>query len=987
MEQNQQLLVGNFNVFPPLVTSLDLDERKSYPVKFRISDIRDIRKRAGSNSPVTWSIPSTNKNDIFFGGVYDIGADYTIFNPNKKVPCKHIIDEEEVLFGFLQLKEVTTNAKGDTIYHVAVYDQVASMYRNIGEKKVNEIDFSDLNHSLNYASLVASWAGNWDDVGYFYAFMWDEMIDGVRRIEKFKPAIYEKMILDRIIRQSHPDYPTKEFTWSGTFKDYERFERDVLPYSGDIPKISDELAASKSMFVGLDSVGGLIIMDMTDPPTSGGMFDYLTSLEIQFNDEVSEPYDDTYNLFDVGIFTAPVDGVYKFDCDLKLHTKVDYTITHNSEATSELKISAYGILEIRNLSGDLINPIMFDIYGYHKPYELISTPGDNVHTTLDEPGAYSVKLDYEIFAGTYFDWTVVEPVRIQGEFLGEEESGSIFMKAGWTARLKVKQKLQGHRFIGESDQNEDLELDRVRTYLQHGSNFRSQKIKSGFVANQEIEINQMIDPNLRQKDILEDIIARYNLHIFTNPIDENDIVLEFRDTFVETGPVVDWTKKRENKLKQKIVMIGELQNDEFLFTYQKASDPINEAYSKLVNGDIYGQYKFKFLNEFVKGVQTISSPFEATPFIRQVLELRNESGAVTNYSTAIVPAINAVAPKTKTRVLYAKKNLLTDDVSENQDGTQIVKWKLETKDSLTGLKTIIEITGYPYAGHLDHPINPTFDLNFGTQEVLMTTMQISWMPPNDNNFQTYWRNTMQQLARGQMLIDEFYLTPNEVANIRRNPNTKVFIENQYYYINQILFEGNQNLTKLAQAELITVEGKVKVPTNLVGYGGTSNDSGIEILRPPGTGSGTTMGTGMSPTNNGGKYIENVQVRGVNNNVGSYGKNITITGKNNVVSPGSKNVIIENSDGVVVEGSNVTVKNTSNIIVTKSNISIDGNTIIYEGNTDIIFNKIDGGRNSLRSKNSRFKINKIDGGKDEVLSTFNDSSVNKIETKIGQTKII
>lgn len=995
MEQRQQLFVGNFDAYPPLITSLDLNENRSHSIKFRIADIRDIRKRAGSNSPSTWRIPGTPKNNVFFGGVYDIGADFEIFNPNKKVSCKHIIDDEEVIFGYLQLKEVQPNPKGGIVYIVAVFDQVASMYREIKDRRVSAIDFSDLNHTLNLSSLQDSWSGSWDEEGFFYPYMFDEQTNGVRRIEKFQPAIYEKLILDRIIKQSHPDYPSKEFTWSGTFKDFEKFEREVIPYSGDRPVISETEAASKAMWVGLNNGDpiGYNLFDWNPAPPSGIHPAFWTASPLIFDDETTLPYSDSNSLFASNIFTAPVDGIYKFGCDLILNTIVNYTIDKlvgATEASSEMRFSAIGGLEIRDYSGSLVNPVSFENYGVNRPYEIYCTPGNNVHSTLDAPSIYNVRLDYEIFHGSWVDFTDwADPPRIKGDFEGNEESGGIFMKAGWTAQLNVRQQMQGHRFIGETATNPDVIIDRIQTQLRNGSNFRSYKLKSAYVANQTVIMNDMIDANLKQKDIFDDIISRYNLYVYTNPLDENDIVFDFRDDFYASGPIVDWSKKRDNNNKEVIKMIGELQNAEFLFSYKKASDPINKAYSDLTYEDIYGQFRFFFSNDFVKGEKKISTPFEPTPFVRQVLEIKNDAGTVTNYSTAVVPAINVTTPKTKTRVLYARQGLLTDDVSINQEG-EVVKWFLETKNAITGLKELIEITGYPYAGHYDHPINATFSLNFGNPESVMCEMPTSptgWEPPANTLFQVYWRNTMQQLARGQMLKDDFYLTPNDIAQLRRNPNTKVFLENQYYFINQVLFEGNQNLTKLAKVELITVEGQIKIPISQTGYEGSYNDSGVEIYRPPGTGSDTTTGTGVSLSNDSGKFVSNVNIRGEGNRIGSYAKNITVTGNRNRINAGVENVIIENADNIVVEASNVTIRNSKNLIVVTSGIIIEGNTVIKDGNYDVIFNKIDGGRNSLRSKNARFKANKIDGGKNQLQGTFNDSSINKIDSNTGIIKII
>lgn len=984
-ESRQQLIVGNFEPTPPLVTRLDMREDLSFPIKFKVSEIRDLKKRQGAHSPQAITLPGTEVNNRFFGGLYDIGADFTIFNPNQKVDCKLIIDGQEEINGFLQLKEVRTNRHGDTVYDITVFDQVSSFYRQIKDKKVIDIDFSDLDHTLNLTSLQSSWSGTWDVEGFFYPYMKDVDTSGVRKIEKFQPAIYEKLILDRMIEQAHPDYPLRSFTWSGTLKANSTFEREIIPYSGDKPTVDEATANSKFFYAGLTL--STLISDLNPAPSSGIMSSFSTHSPLPFDDETTAPFDDSNNIYAGNIMTAPIDGIYKFDCNLGIGATVDYTTSGSDDKPSELRFSLIGGLEIRDGVGNLVNPITLSNQGINKPYEIYSQPGDNEHSTLQQGSVFSVKMT-TTSDGSHTLATVAALPNVTGDFQGEEEGGGIFMLSGWTARINFRYQTTGHRFIGETGINPNLTIDRIRIFLRAGSTFRSQKIQSGYVANQTIEMNNLIDANLKQKDILEDIIARYNCYIYTNPDDENDIVFDMRDDFYASGPVLDWTNKRTNKNQEKIVMIGELQNAEFFFSYKKASDAINKTYSDLTNQEIYGQFKFLFSNEFVKGQKKVQTPFEPTPFVRQVLDI---VGTSPNYSEAIVPAINVTEPKTGFRVLYARQNLLTDDVSVDQDGSEVVKWILKSKSPTTGLTTLTDIVGYPYAGHYDHPINPTVSLNFGNPKVVLAEMPTSlagtWTPTANTLFQLNWRNTMQQIARGQMLIDEFDLTPEDISRIRRNPNAKIFVENQYYFINQVIFEGNQNLTKLARVELITVEGDINLPSGAIGFNGSFSDSPIDAKNPPDKDEGSSNNSAELIGNTAGRNTQNNSTRGQGNNTGSGTKNVTIIGNNNTVDSNFENVVIENGDNNYVKASNVTIKNRSGITVETEGIKIDGNSITINGKTATLFNKVDGGFNVLRNPFSKFNENLIEGGKNQVQDPFSETVINKIDSDDGINNII
>jgi len=991
-ESRQQLIAGKFETAIPNAVQLDLREDIGFPLNIKASEIRDIKRRQGSHSPKSIKLPGTKTNNNFFGGLYDIGADFEIFNPNKKVDCRFILDGEEIINGYLQLKEIDTNEKGDTTYSITVFDQVSTFYRQVKDKRVSEIDFSDLNHPLNLTSLQNSWSSDWENFGVFYPLLRDADTNGIRKIEKFQPSIYEILVLDRIVKQSHPNYPDQEYTWSGTLKEDTTFQREILPYSGDKPTISEAQAEAKAMFVGRDGNNTFALLDPA--PSSGYLFTFLTATPLPFNDEVTPPFDDSNGLFDGTIFTAPVDGLYRFDCNLGIKTTVTYTTVNSVNKLSELRVSMIGGLEIRDAGGNLVNPISFQNLGVHKPYEIYAQPGGNQHSTQQAGSVYAVPLNLVGTVGTttYIRATQNPQPNVTGNFQGAEEGGSIYMQAGWTARMNLRFQTQGHKFVGESGTNPDLTIDRVEFELLDGSSFRSQKIQTGFSSNSTVDVNSFISPNLKQKDILDDIVARYNCYIYTNPDNENDIVFDKRDDYFNDGPTRDWTKKRDNKSREKIVMIGELQNAEILLSYKKASDATNKVYTDLSEGDIYGQFRFFFDNEFVKGKKKIETPFEPTPFVRQVLDIPSTNGLTANFSTAIVPAIDVSEPKTGFRVLYARQNLFTGDVTINQDGSEQVKFVIQSKDSTSGLDIYTEITGYPYSGHYDEPINPTISTNFGNPKVVLAEMPSSgsgtWEPPAATLFQVNWLNTMRQIARGQLLKDVFELSPEDVAFVRRNPNCKIFIDNQVYFVNDILFEGNQNLTKLAQVELITAEGNVQIPTAPTGFNGSFGDSGASIYSPPGTVVDTaSKDETATKGNNSGKDTENTSLVGRGNNIGSGSKNASVSGNGNTVDPNIENAKIENGDNNHVRANDVTIINRDNLTVTTEGVTVNKDTIIFDSKMGTLFNKIDGGFNELRSNNARYKENLIEGGKDEVQNKFSDSVVNKIDSDDGITNEI
>lgn len=1005
-DSEQKLLVGDFSVVPPVATQLDLEGDISIPFEFKSQDIRDITNR-GSGFSYDWLLPGTEVNNQYFGGMYDINADFSIFNPNIKTQCLYILDDEEIISGYLQLKEVLRNNAGKIMYRVVLFDVVSNFFQQVEGKKVRNIDLSKLDHILSLSNVKNSWDANWDtnhlgvagasdgdNGGYFYGLMFDDNPVQPRPIEHFQMGIYKKRILDEMVKQAHPDYPTNEYTWSGTLKDDTFFEREILPYVGDAPKVSEAVANSRTAYVGR----GSDITVITNNQVQGIL--PVTSQQIALNDESTPPFDDANNLWDGSEFTAPSTGLYKFDINIGIDIEVDYdvdsSVTGFDTVDRELRHFAFIDFEIRDGSNNLVNPAWFDAFGVHAPYGLAFEPGGNPSPTTPNPGQFSNKLTNHT-TGSYTEGLNLNLPNCTYDIPGAEEAGSIFMQAGWTAKMRVRINTEAIRKWG-TDANGVVgyNITETRYIIQQGSSFRSQKFQNSYSDGEQLFVADFLDPNLTQVEFLRDLVNRKNVIIYTNPEDENDIVFDYRDDFFLNGPTLDLTEQVEDGELDTIGMIGELQNAEIVLSYKSGSDYFNKDFLNKSKGDIYGQQRIIFGNEFVKSIKKIESPYQPTPFVRTPLVIPpvfNPPFPPTSaqVSSAIVPALKVNEPKTGPRVLYARKGLLTDDVSELQDGTQ-VKFQIQYKDG-SGALQIDEITGYPYCGHYDHPINPTYDINQGVLPFVLASMPTNaggqWEPTTNTEFNRRWQNTIEQIAKGRLRKLKTDLLPNQMRFIRKNPNANIFIDNTYYYINKVLFEGNQNLTKLAVLELITVEDSLALPIDPVDYGG----SYVGIKDPNyGGGAGQNDAPDTRPPintgNTDGRNNTRLQIEGGGNIVGSDTEGVRINGDKNFVNSGVKNVVLENCNRCLVFGSNVTLKNVDDIFVNRDNVIVDGNTVTYNGRTELLFNKIDGGQNELRNPLAINDINKVDGGEDELVDPFDkNSSIQKIDSDDGIIKEI
>ncbi len=138
----------------------DLDVFQDEAFLLDISSIEsgDIGKVFGISSQ-TFSLPSTNINDAYFGNLYDVGATpATSFI--KTQPCQVLDDGQEIFSGNIYLDSVITDGNGDTLYNVVVVNEVIDFKYQIEDLAFGDLDWSEYNHDLTYNNITASWDEN-----------------------------------------------------------------------------------------------------------------------------------------------------------------------------------------------------------------------------------------------------------------------------------------------------------------------------------------------------------------------------------------------------------------------------------------------------------------------------------------------------------------------------------------------------------------------------------------------------------------------------------------------------------------------------------------------------------------------------------------------------------------------------------------------------------------------------------------------------------
>jgi hypothetical protein len=291
---------------------VDLDVLENdAPIKLDISAIENatIGNVFGASSQ-TFSLPGTDKNNQFFGNLFDLGTTPAVALQNS-IDCQVLTDGQDVFTGKLYITDIITDQKGYTTYQVNVVNETIDFKFLLTDTLISELDWSPYNHNYTYANLTSSWNNNLFSGSIVYPHVnygtpkGDTTLPayilggGARafdnlsfplQVSQFKPAIQVKTVLDEI-------FDSVNYKYTSSFIDSEYFENlYMLMTPNDGLGVYNANPTTGSVWAFRD--------------TSNQTFNALTATKVNFNAEVY----DTYNRFDLvnDRYTAYTNGLFDF---------------------------------------------------------------------------------------------------------------------------------------------------------------------------------------------------------------------------------------------------------------------------------------------------------------------------------------------------------------------------------------------------------------------------------------------------------------------------------------------------------------------------------------------------------------------------------------------------------------------------------------------------------------------------------------------------
>ena len=735
---------------------LDVKEGTAFPLTFQVGDIRDISQRKGNFSKTIVLVGSKNNNDLL-NHYYDVNIQAGTFDINAVTTCSVIqegipvMEDASMQLTAIKKVQLTEQYEEHVEYEVLVKESKADFFTAINNLELTDIDFSDLNHTYDAFNVVNRFTNT--EVDGFKYFL-PGSGDAFYSTQEFKPAIFAKTYFDRIFQGAGFTY-----SWPDLVDD--KFDKLVIPYNGDTDNFD---------------YNDYTVKANAGPTTyTGQFFAGFSEMPLPQTITAWTETEDPQNIYN------PTTGVYStpFNISSNNSQQYDYNIT----IQYELRLVNTSGVTLYSGTTTQATPTFYRPQLYLTRNGVVSS-SVNLYTNpapLNGSPAvtYAVQCPTSIPNGTttILSQTAICSMALTAQNLPQLSQGRLAVRCprefystpNGTALSPI---WRTGSATGPACASGQIKLQYVVTNIDISITPSNNIVAIGGT----IDVNDYVPQKIKQNDFVKAIFNMYNLYADVDKTQPNQLNLIHRDAYYDAGNEVDWTYKLAKDQEQSLSFLPELTSKKLILTYTPDTDSPNATYTTATN-QIYGQAEVVFDNEYVKDVTTKPVLFGPTPIIRTPFG-------------AYVGMIAGQAPKTNLRIMYdstAEIGLSTCSPYHIYDyGTT----------GMTG------VTTYPYVGHFDNPLNPTWDLNFS----VCSFYYYQPLSLTDNNlYNRYWRRTMGQINNGKMLTAMFNLKDTDIQAMQLND--KIRIDNSWWNINKVI-DYDANANKLTQVELISVDSEV-----------------------------------------------------------------------------------------------------------------------------------------------------------------------------------
>ena len=746
----------------------DINEQISVQLTLAIDDINRYGSRDTSFSK-TIVLPGTNNNNSIFGNIAELGSSnpYTQGSANVGVNFNvaQISRAELRLNGLLICKGVfrltgIVRNKSLVEYEGSIFGELGGFIANIGNKKLEDLDFSEYDHEYNTTNIKESWDATTTKNASFYTFEAATKQIGLTR-SNF-PSLYVGLS----ITISGSDSNDGTYTIASV----SITQNQYLVYTTVITVVESII----------DEFG--IGLNITYSSFGSGYYYPLIDYGTYSTGKVN---------YDIKTFRPALFVKEYLD---KMFASAGYTYESeffNTDMFRRLIIPSNAKDLTANGSLVLDGNILF-AYGESNPYvtpitqEFTNYKANNFtyssgQFTYTQPSSFMAYARFE-FYGVTNAYIMIFNIRKNGTIVGTK---TLTFYDTYNTENFFNDAFATNFVIGQNDVIEvTLAWGHYPSipdkYISYNANLTIEsEVPVDILVNEgdEVSLNNAIPKNILQKDFFGWILRMFNLYVTEDKLIDKKLIIEPYKDYYDLTSFEDWSYKVAHDKAWQIKPMGMLNGRFFEYKFKEDSDFYNEGYKKKYNQS-YGDRLEDTGFQFAKDKQTIEIGFSPTVLV-------NYEGV-----DKVVPAIYKKSGNTEDRMDSNIRILLAKKI------TGVTAWDI--LDGVTVLEN--DLTVYGYAGHFDDPDDPTVDINFGA------AFEIYFSPnsyTSNNLFNVYWSGYIAEIADKDSKLLTCYVYLNELDLANLDFSKPVFIDGVLWRINKVMdYDATNN--ELTKVELLKV---------------------------------------------------------------------------------------------------------------------------------------------------------------------------------------
>jgi hypothetical protein len=715
---------------------IDPTDSAPFPISYNVGDIKDLSKRKGTSSK-TITLPWTQTNLNLFQSVYMFSSSSIgNFDPTIRATAQYYYNSILLFNGYAQLQRCTL----DKSFEITLYSEVIDYIQQMNKIKLNELDFSEYNHTLTLQHQVDTWGGTVvlngvntnllnQGKGYYYGLTengYDRPANDEFRLTDIPPQLYVYEVLLKLFQRIG-------ITWDSDILETLAVKKMLLCYGGgELPSITQEQADDDSVFGTEDNKGDGFIINRS----------------INLVRDLDQPIG-LLNTF-VNNFSTFIDATITQDLLTQVVTGVPLTIRAKSK----------GLYEVQ-YNGD--HNLNIDIVG-------------------NGSGAYTVNGSYSLALVVLKNGSLISNDSIYTGAITSETTATTFT---FDYKRQINVEVNDVLTFGVTFILNDTTFTRtgmnsatVTTTIESDTvNINLQKQPQQLTDGGTVYLSAFL-PDMTGDVFFKGVINMLNLYV--NPNENDPTILEIEtldDFYIDSSD--DWTKKIDFSEDVIVTPTINFATRNYLLKFKDDSDYWNTRYTTETNKK-YGAFNIDSQSQYNNETTIIELPFSAKCLV-DVPNLNDEvTGLIMPSNIAID---NGVVKPFKGSPYICFRGALTAGnwihIDENGDPD--------------------ENTSYPFIGHTNIRDNATFDLLFGVPDKVYYDVTTY---PNDNLY-SYHEQSITRIVNkfGKQIECQMWLLPLDVN--RLNLRTIKLIDGVKFYIQKISeYDAQQNVN--TTVELIKI---------------------------------------------------------------------------------------------------------------------------------------------------------------------------------------